>query len=398
MQDASVILPNMSTPIEPGAVLGILGGGQLGRMFVQAAQSLGYTTAVLDEQPDSPAGTISQYHIRSRFTDNEGLMQLAELCEAVTTEFENVPASSLDKLSHKLPVAPQASAVALCQNRIREKALLKQCGITCAPHVVLQNKDDLSLLDERLFPALLKTATMGYDGKGQFNVENTQEVAQVWDKIKYVPCIVEKRMNLLFEVSVIVARNSSGQTIHYPIQKNLHRNGILAVTEVAWDKQWLPDELQQQAYKAAKKIANALNYVGVMCVEFFVLDNNTLVANEIAPRPHNSGHWTIDGCYCSQFEAQVRTLAGLSLADPGQHASAVMLNLLGDLWFDAQGTKHTPPWDRVLALPGAHLHLYGKSEVRPGRKMGHLTVAATRLVSARETAQQAAELLGIAPW
>ena len=384
--------------IEPGATLGILGGGQLGRMFVQAAQSMGYSTAVLDDTPESPAGGISEHHIRASYTDPSGLAQLAGLSVAATTEFENIPASSLQKLAETIPVAPNADAVSLCQDRIKEKTLFKQCGITCAPHVALQSKEDLALIDERLFPAIIKTATMGYDGKGQYPVENMQQVMEVWEKVGRLSCIVEKRMSLAFEVSVIVARNRQGNIIHYPIQKNLHRDGILAVTEVSWDRQWLPDSVQKQAYEAAKQLATAMNYVGVMCVEFFVLENNTLVANEIAPRPHNSGHWTIDGCYCSQFEAQVRTTTDIPLVDPGQHASAVMLNLLGDLWFNTQEQIRTPPWDRVLALPGTHLHLYGKTEVRRKRKMGHLTVTSTRLVNAKETALQAAELLGIAPW
>lgn len=384
--------------IEPGSTLGVLGGGQLGRMFAQAAHRMGYNTAILDEACDSPAGNISLHHICKPYTDPAALTQLATLASAITTEFENVPATVLQQLAETRPIAPSASAVALCQDRIKEKNLFKQCGVTCAPHVALQNKDDLALIDERLFPAIIKTATLGYDGKGQYHVDNLQQVIDIWNKIGQVRCILEKKMPLAFEVSVVVARHYNGQCIHYPIQKNLHRDGILAVTEVAWDRQWLPESVQQQAYESAKMLAAKMDYVGVMCVEFFVLENNTLVVNEIAPRPHNSGHWTIDGCYCSQFEAQVRTLTGLSLADPGQHASAVMLNLLGDIWFDAQGQERTPDWGKVLSLPGAHLHLYGKTEVKRSRKMGHLTLTSTRLVNAKETALKAAEILGIAPW
>ena len=384
--------------IAPGATLGVMGGGQLGRMFVHAAQQMGYFTVVLDNDEDSPAGSVSHYHIQSDYTSEAGLQELTQFCSAVTVEFENVPAQALQKLSEQIPVSPYAQAVAICQDRATEKAMFRQSNIACAPHKIINNAADLASVDSRLFPAILKTARMGYDGKGQATVNSATELSFAWQTLGKVSCILEKKMPLAYEISVVVARGHDGQCINFPVQRNLHRNGILAVTEVSWDTNWLPPNIQKQAIDAAKQLAQSMHYIGVMCVEFFVLENNTLIANEIAPRPHNSGHWTIDGCYCSQFEAQVRTLTGTPLADPGQHSSAVMLNLLGDLWFDKNDMPLAPPWQKVLALPGVHLHLYGKRQARKGRKMGHLTITATRLVNAKETALQAAELLDIAPW
>ena len=384
--------------IEPDATLGVMGGGQLGRMFVHAAQSMGYRTAVLDETADSPAGSISHHHIRTAYTDPAGLQQLAKICAAVTTEFENVPAQALETLSQHISVAPGAQAVAICQNRATEKAYFRKSGVLCAPHAIINKAEDLADIDNRLFPGILKTTTQGYDGKGQAVVENAAELATAWQQMNQISCVLEKKMPLAYEISVMVARGHDGQCIHFPVQRNLHRQGILAVTEVSWDQNWLPLSLQKEAFDAAKKLAQTMEFVGVLCVEFFVLENNVLVANEMAPRPHNSGHWTIDGCYCSQFEAQVRTLAGLPLVEPKQHSSAVMLNLLGDLWLTKKGEQRCPAWDRILTIPGAHLHLYGKAEARPGRKMGHLTITATRLNAAQEAALEAARILGIEPW
>lgn len=390
--------PYALNPIEPGATLGVIGGGQLGRMFVQAAQRMGYTTVVLDESADSPAGTISQHHIRTGYTDENGLEQLAQLCDCATTEFENVPARSLEILGDKIPVAPGAQAVAICQDRAQEKEHFRQSGVPYAPYTVINSASELSRSNPRLFPGILKTARLGYDGKGQASVASAAQLASAWDELGRVPCVLEKKLPLSFEISVIVARSYSGQCVRFPVQRNLHREGILAVTEASWEPRWLPASLQEEALSAAEKIARSMNYVGVMCVEFFVLDNNTLVANEIAPRPHNSGHWTIEGCSYSQFEAQIRALTGLPLPMVKQRSSAIMLNLLGDLWFDAYGQEQTPPWHKILELPDVHLHLYGKTHPRKGRKMGHLTVTAAGLKVAKDNALKAAAILGIEPW
>ena len=380
-------------PLLPGATLGVLGGGQLGRMFVHAAQAMGYFTAVLDPDAHSPAGQVSHHHIRADYGDAAGLAALARLSDAITTEFENVPAAALATLAALRPVAPAASAVAIAQDRAQEKAHFVRCGVPCAPYAVIETAVQRAAVPADLLPGILKTARMGYDGKGQVRVASAAELAAGWDSVGQVPCVLEKMLPLALECSVIVARGRDGRMVHLPVQRNLHRDGILAVTEVYASN--LPLALMQQAVAAAKSIAHGLDYVGVLCVEFFVLEDGSLVVNEIAPRPHNSGHYSQNACDISQFELQVRTLAGLPLVQPRQHSAAVMLNLLGDLWFTQSDTAQTPPWDAVLALPGAHLHLYGKQEAKRGRKMGHLNLTAATPEAARATALQAAALLGL---
>ncbi|MDA8444263.1 5-(carboxyamino)imidazole ribonucleotide synthase [Paracidovorax valerianellae] len=380
-------------PLLPGSTLGVVGGGQLGRMFVHAAQAMGYFTAVLDADADSPAGLVSHHHIRTAYEDPDGLAQLAGLCDAITTEFENVPAQALRTLGAERPVAPAASAVAIAQDRAQEKAHFVRCGVPCAPYAVIASANDLAAVEPHLLPGILKTARMGYDGKGQSRVKTPAELAAAWQAMGGVPCVLEKMLPLALECSVIVARGADGACVNLPVQRNLHRDGILAVTEVY--EQNVPPALSQQAVTAAKSIANGLDYVGVLCVEFFVLDGGELVVNEIAPRPHNSGHYSQNACDVSQFELQVRAMAGLPLTQPRQHSPAVMLNLLGDLWFADGLHARTPAWEAVLALPGTHLHLYGKTEAKPGRKMGHLNVTAPTVEAARATALQAAALLGI---
>ena len=382
--------------LPPGATLGVLGGGQLGRMFAHAAQAMGYFTAVLDADADSPAGRISHHHIRTAYDDPDGLAQLASLCDAVTTEFENVPAVALAALAGQCPVAPAARAVAVAQDRAQEKAHFVACGVPCAPHAVIETAEQLAAVPTSLLPGILKTARLGYDGKGQVRVQTAAELAAAWVQLGRVPCVLEQMLPLAFECSVIVARGHDGATVHLPVQRNLHRDGILAVTEVHEGN--VPPALASQAVEAAISIANGLQYVGVLCVEFFVLQDGRLVVNEIAPRPHNSGHYSQNACDVSQFELQVRTMAGLPLVQPRQHSAAVMLNLLGDLWFAQGDAEQTPPWAAVLALPGAHLHLYGKREAKRGRKMGHLNITAATPETARATALKAAALLGIAPF
>ena len=394
-------------PLLPGATLGVLGGGQLGRMWSHAAQAMGYRTAVLDPDPHSPAGLISHVHVCADYLDPAGLASLTSQCQAITTEFENVPAEALRQLGLTLPCAPSAEPVSVAQDRAREKAHFVNCGVPVAPHAVLHNLDEVQQVNTNLLPGILKTTRMGYDGKGQVRVTTLTELAAAWQQLQTsatpTVCILEKRLPLAAECSVVLARGFDGQMVHLPLQVNLHRDGILAVTEVF--EHAMPAATEQQALQAAYEVARGLNYVGVLCVEFFVLQDGAdrdalgpLVVNEIAPRPHNSGHHSIDSCDVSQFELQVRCMAGLPLTAPRLHSPCVMLNLLGDLWFEHGTQASEPPWPQVLALPGVHLHLYGKTEARRGRKMGHLTLTAATPDAAKALALQAAALLGIAAW
>ena len=410
-------------------MLGVLGGGQLGRMWAHAAQTLGYQTAVLDPDPHSPAGLVSHLHLCADFLDPQALAQMAQQCAAITTEFENVPAQALAQLAQTRPVSPSAASVAVAQDRAQEKAHFTRCGVPVAPHAVLTHAADVAAVSEALLPGILKTARLGYDGKGQARVANRAELLAAWQAMQSgdpghatssaTVCVLEKMLPLAAECSVVLARGHDGQVVHLPVQANLHRDGILAVTEVGDGA--LDTALADQALAAARDVAQGLDYVGVLCVEFFVLRPDapggkpSLVVNEIAPRPHNSGHHSIDSCDVSQFDLQVRCMAGLPLVPPRAHSAAVMLNILGDLWWSAavpvgapapQDPKTHPPsesarepnWAAVLALPGVHLHLYGKTQPRRGRKMGHLTCTAATLGQARDVARQVAQCLGLAPW
>ena len=390
--------PRATPFIAPGATLGVMGGGQLARMFVHAAQQMGYSTAVLDADPASPAGVVAHHHVRTEYLDPRGLAELAETCAAITTEFENVPARALATLAERRPVAPGAAAVAICQDRAAEKAHFARSGVPCAPYAVLESVGQLVSVGADLLPGILKTARLGYDGKGQMRVESRAELASGWAALGGVACVLEKMLPLAHEISVIVARGADGAVVSLPVQQNLHRDGILAVTQVP-----APDvaaDVQDRAVENARRIAAELGYVGVLCVEFFVLADGSLVANEMAPRPHNSGHYSIDACDLSQFDLQVRTLTGTPLVAPRLHSPCVMLNLLGDLWFDAAGEPREagPDWLGVLALTGVHLHLYGKAQPRPGRKMGHLTVTAESSARAVAVAREAAALLDLDGW
>lgn len=397
----TLLLPGTTSAQGGQITLGVMGGGQLGRMFVHAAQAMGYFTAVLDPDPASPAGRVSHFHIQTAYGDEQGLAQLMQRCDAITTEFENVPAPALVTLGAHRPVAPGAHAVAVAQDRVKEKALFVACaadsGVNPAPYAAITTPELLAAVPASLLPGILKTSTLGYDGKGQVRVTTREELAAAWDQLGRVPCVLEQMLPLVAECSVIVARGADGTCVHFPVQRNLHRDGILAVTEIYEEN--MPPALASKAIEAAKFIASHLHYVGVLCVEFFVVDDGSadgaLVVNEMAPRPHNSGHYTQNACTLSQFDLQVRAMAGLPLVQPRQHSPAIMLNLLGDLWFAADGNERSPAWDAVLALPGTHLHLYGKLEARRGRKMGHLNITAATPAQARTTALQACELLGL---
>lgn len=377
--------------------VGVLGGGQLGRMFVHAAQRMGFAAVVLDPDAQGPAGQAADRVLRAAYEAPSALGELGRLCVAVTTEFENVPAASLQALAGATRVSPGADAVRVCQHRALEKAHFVASGVPCAAHARIESEADLAAVDDTLLPGVLKTSQLGYDGKGQCRVASRDELAAAWrSTLARQPCLLEALVPIDRELSVVVARGADGATVHLPVQQNLHRDGILAVTQVP-----APDVDAHTATLAAgmaRQLAQSLCYVGVLCVEFFVLQDGRVLANEMAPRPHNSGHHSIDSCDLSQFDLQLRALLGLPLVAPRQHSPAVMLNLLGDLWFDdaaPTAPPREPDWPAVLALPGVHLHLYGKSEPRRARKMGHLTVTADTAAGARATALQAARLLGL---
>ncbi|MFT3817967.1 MAG: 5-(carboxyamino)imidazole ribonucleotide synthase [Rubrivivax sp.] len=375
--------------------IGILGGGQLGRMLVHAAQAMGYRAVVLDPDPLSPAGQAADRLLCAAYDDPAAGSEMAALCAAATTEFENVPAAVLQSLADRCVVSPAAEAVRICQHRALEKAHFERSGVPCAPHARIESAADLQAVADELLPGVLKTSQLGYDGKGQRRVASRADLAEAWQALGQAPCLLEALLLIRCELSVIVARGADGACVSLPVQQNLHRDGILAVTQVP-----APDvdaAIAAQAARMARELAASMAYVGVLCVEFFVLADGRVLANEMAPRPHNSGHYSIDACDLSQFGLQLRTLLGLPLATPRQHSPAVMLNLLGDLWFTgpSAAAPQEPDWPAVLALPGVHLHLYGKAEPRRGRKMGHLTVTAATLAEARAVALQAAQLLGL---
>jgi 5-(carboxyamino)imidazole ribonucleotide synthase len=380
--------------IPPGAWLGLLGGGQLGRMFCMAAQSLGYKVVVLDPGSDSPAGSVADRHIRADYLDPNALADLAAVASAATTEFENVPATALEFLARTARVTPAAASVAIAQDRISEKMFLAGNGFAVAPFAVLRSADDARRVDPKLMPGIVKSARFGYDGKGQASVSTPAEALAAWQNMKGLPCVLEQRVALACEVSVIVARNERQESVTWPLAENVHRDGILDVSVIPAR---VSADLTARARDIATRIASALDYRGVLCVEMFVCSDGALLVNEIAPRPHNSGHYTIDACVTSQFEQQARVLADLPLGDTAQHTPAVMVNLLGDLWFDGPAAKapREPAWRDVLAEPRAKLHLYGKAEPRRGRKMGHVTCLGATLDDAVAAARTVKRTLSI---
>jgi 5-(carboxyamino)imidazole ribonucleotide synthase len=384
----------------PPAWLGVMGGGQLGRMFAHAAQAMGYRVAVLEPSSDCPAGQVAERLVQAGYTDPQGLDALAAQCVAVTTEFENVPAQSLSRLAERCFVAPAASCVSVAQDRIAEKRFFVECaphsGVMPAPHKAIASSEDIDAIPDELLPGILKTVRMGYDGKGQVRVHSREDVRAAFESMGRVTCLLEKMLPLAYEVSVLTARGADGESVVYPIAENVHRDGILFTTTVPGPN--VSEACAGRAQDAARAMVAQLGYVGVLCIEFFVLQDGSLVVNEMAPRPHNSGHYTIDACVTSQFAQQVRAMARLPLGDVRQHSPAVMLNILGDAWFEAgSDTPREPAWDKVLALPGACLHLYGKEDPRRGRKMGHVSFVAPTLAGAQEQFRAACAILGIAP-
>ena len=384
---------NSQLVILPPAMLGMLGGGQLGRFFVIAAHEMGYRVTVLDPDANSPAGKIADVHLCAAFDDQSALEIMAQSCQAISTEFENVPAETLSFLAKTTTVHPNAQCVAIAQHRVSEKNFLKESGLPVAPYIVINTQADLPVDGDAIYPAILKVARFGYDGKGQARVKNQQEAQSAFEQFGHEECVLEKMLKLDYEVSVVLARDVYGNVAAFPTAENSHLNGILDVSIVPARG---ADAVGYHAQKLAISVAEKLNYVGVIGVEFFVCDGELLV-NEMAPRPHNSGHYTIDACITNQFEQQVRTMAGLPLGSPRQHSSAVMVNLLGDVWPESfeQGKQTEPDWLVALSNAQLKMHLYGKHEARAGRKMGHFTVISTTRDEAIKQAMQVRADLGI---
>lgn len=366
-----------SEMILPGATIGVLGGGQLGRMFVVAARTMGYKTVVLDSDKNSPAGLIADQHICTGYEDEAGLKQMAEICDAVTTEFENVPAASLRLLSKSCFVSPSAESVEIAQNRGREKDYARQAGLETTPFKTIFSASDIaSAVEITGFPSIIKLSSLGYDGKGQAIVRSTEEVENKFKEFGSVECVLEKMLDLKQEVSVILGRNADGDVSVFPVAENVHVNGILHTSTVPAN---ISEEVTAQAQKQAMALANSMNYVGILAVEFFVTGDDHLVFNEMAPRPHNSGHYTLDATVTSQYEQQVRSLCGLPTGDASLTSPVVMVNLLGDLW--------PVDWSELMSVNNLKLHMYGKEEARPGRKMGHYNVLADSTVTATKIAE-----------
>ncbi|AXK38662.1 5-(carboxyamino)imidazole ribonucleotide synthase [Crenobacter cavernae] len=357
--------------ILPPSMLGILGGGQLGRMFAAAAKTMGYRVTVLDPDEAAPAADFADVHIKAPFNDAQALDILAKTCAAITTEFENVNADAMRELARRgVRVAPSGDCVAVAQNRIVEKGWIKKAGLATVPYLAIETVDDLHTDLAPYLPGILKTARLGYDGKGQVLVETASAAREAYADLGGQACVLEKRVELKAEVSVIVTRVSHTQMNTFPVAENRHEKGILDVSIVPAT---LSPFVAETAQGMAKQLADALDYVGVLAVEFFVLEDDTLLINEIAPRPHNSGHYTLDACITSQFQQQVRALCGLLPGSTALLKPAVMVNLLGDVWPES---GREPNWAVLMEAPNVELHLYGKREARPGRKMGHFTVLA----------------------
>jgi len=374
----------MSTKqILPGATLGVLGGGQLGRMFCVAARTMGYRVVVLDPDPLCGAGLIADVHIKADYTDQSALAEMAEQCDAITLEFENIPSGSVRLIADKTTVYPAAESLEIAQNRDVEKQFALQAGLQPVPyHAISRECDLVQAAAEVGFPAILKSNTLGYDGKGQFVVNNLSELNTAYNEVGKVDCVLEKKIIIRCEVSAIVARNSNAELANFPVSENQHRNGVLHMSIVPAR---VSDEITQLAIKKASILADALDYVGILAVEFFVSTDNVLYFNEMAPRPHNSGHYTKDACVTSQFEQQVRMMCGLSPGDTRLMSPVVMVNMLGDLWL--------PRWGDIFAQSNIKLHLYGNTEARHGRKMGHFNVLAEDVGSAIEIAEKVFDLL-----
>jgi 5-(carboxyamino)imidazole ribonucleotide synthase len=356
-------------PILPGAVIGVLGSGQLGRMLALAAGQLGYRVHTYSPEGDSPTGHVADAEIVGDYDDLDALRRFADGVDAVTFEFENVPSASVAAIAERALVRPAGSVLHTTQHRGREKGFLSRAGLPVAPFALIDGLDDLSAALARLgLPAILKTASFGYDGKGQARIDRAEDAPAAWDHLGRQPAVLEAFVDFERELSVVAARGVDGRIAHYGVIENAHARHILDVS-VAPAR--VPPQVERDALAIAHATIEALDVVGVLCVELFLTRDGRVLVNELAPRTHNSGHLTIDACATSQFEQQLRAVCGLPLGATDLVRPAAMANLLGDLWQDGE-----PRWADALARPGIRLHLYGKRQAKPGRKMGHLTALA----------------------
>lgn len=367
----------MNSAIYPGGTIGVLGSGQLGRMFAIAARRMGYRVHTFSPEYDTPTGQVADKEISCDYDDLEQVKAFARGVDVVTFEFENVPAITADAAAREAPVRPDGRVLHIAQNRLREKNFLHGRGFPVASFYEVSSADDLSQGLRKIgHPAVLKTAGWGYDGKGQVKVQTDADALEAWQKLQGAPAILEEHVNFAMEVSVIAARGMDGTIVDYGAIENRHRQHIL---DVSVSPATVSDELQREAVEIAHGIMRELDVVGVLCVEFFITQDGRVLVNELAPRPHNSGHLTIDACVTSQFEQQLRAVCGLPLGSTEMLRPSAMANLLGDLW--QQGELN---WTAAGAFPNVKIHTYGKAEPRPGRKMGHLTALA-------ETASEAVQ-------
>jgi 5-(carboxyamino)imidazole ribonucleotide synthase len=370
--------------VPPGSTIGVLGSGQLGRMFALSARAMGYRVHTYSPEEDSPTGHVADVEVSAPYEDLDRLREFAKGLDVLTFEFENVPRAALDALESIVPVCPGAEALWVSQNREREKEFLRRVNVPVAPWARVRANEELaSALSSVGAPAVLKTAAFGYDGKGQEKISSNgiSDAERAWNALGNVPCVLESFVDFQREVSVIAARGADGEVVFFPIFENEHSRHILDVTTAPAP---LTLSEEKQAREITQSILGALSYVGVLCVEMFHTSDGRLLVNEIAPRPHNSGHLTIDACVASQFEQQLRAVTGLPLGSTELLRPAAMANLLGDLWAGGM-----PAWERACAMPGVALHLYGKKEARPGRKMGHLTALASTPRDARRKVLEA---------
>lgn len=376
----------MNRIVLPGATIGVLGSGQLGRMLALEARRMGYRVHTLSPGVDTPTGQVADLEVSAEYDDLAAIRAFARGVDVMTFEFENVSTDAADAAAELVPVRPSSSALHITQQRAREKGFLADRGYPVTPFAKAQSLDELAIgLGLVGLPAIVKTAAFGYDGKGQHRIDRIEDGDRVWGVIGHQEAIIESVVAFTHEISVVAARGLDGEFAHYGAIENIHRHHIL---DLSVSPARVPQGIADEAVHLAHRVMDDLGYVGVLCVEFFVTRDRRLLINEIAPRPHNSGHLTIDACVTSQFEQQVRAVCGLPLGDPAQVKPAAMVNLLGDLWVDGE-----PDWAAALAMPGVKLHLYGKGDPRVGRKMGHLTALGESVDEAAATALAARDVL-----